>query len=146
MRRALHSRTEIQRATAGDSIPRDARERGYEPRDAPAAQVAYGMVALAGLMVAGLILVGLLLWYLRTHDSDAPPPFANARVDPPPPRLLEQPVEPRNRFRHPPVTATEPPPPEIERAMRAVAARGWNEAEPPPSAQEAARDHLKARE
>lgn len=145
MTRELHSKTEIQRARATEPVANDARERSYEPRDAPAAQVAYGMAALAGLMIAGIVLVGLFFWYLRAHAPETRPPWADTRIEPPPPRLLETPVEPRDSFGQPPATATDAPPREILQAMRTVKERGWNEAEPVPSAEQTARQHLRER-
>ena len=134
MTRPPHPDTEDQRADTPAAVSDQARKLGYEPADAPARKVAIGMGGLTLLMIAALILCGLLLKGLA---ADEPPAgAATAHVDPPPPHL-EQGIIAHEQ----PQPGNAPPPPAIRRGMAEVEARGWGDAAPALSPDDAARAH-----
>ena len=140
MTRELHAETDVQRAESTEQVSPEARERGFEPRDAPARKVAFGAAALFSLMLVGLLVAGLLLVYLRSQSPELAPPFANTQPAPPSPRLLTTEVPPLGPPLHPP-TPGRSAPPALEAAMRRVEQAGWGESLPPPSPQQVAREH-----
>ncbi len=140
MTRELHAETEVQRAESAEQADPEARERGYEKRDAPAGRVALAAGSLFALMLVGLLVAGLLIAYLRSKSPESAPPFAAAPAEPPAPRLLETevpPLEPPLRTHVPERTA----PPAVEAAMRQVEETGWGEDLPAPPPEGMAREH-----
>jgi len=140
MTRELHAETDVQRAEHAEQISPEARERGYEPRDAPARKVALGAAALFSLMLVGLLVAGLLLAWLRGQSPEPAPPFAGTQPAPPPPRLLTTEVPPLGPPLHIPAAGRSAPP-ALKAAMRRVEEAGWGESLPPPSPQQVAREH-----
>ena len=122
----------------------------YEPRDLPADGIAKTLIGLlAGLLISIGLIVGLLMLFSRGHPA-APAP----RQEPPAPRLEPDPQADRARLEGPAQEAlthygwsnrsaglAHIP---IDRAMQIVAARGWGEDAPAPSADETARAHREA--
>jgi len=143
MTRELHSETEVQRGDSDAQVSPEERERGYEASDAPAGRVALGAASLFGLLVVGLVSGGLLVLYLRDHSEEPVPPFADIRLVPPTPRLLESMAPPLDRLRRP-QTSTPSSSPAIEAAMEQVQQQGWRDDLPAPPAEDVARDHARA--
>ena len=102
--------------------------------------MALGAAALFSLMLLGLLVSAILLHVLRSQSHDSAPPFANARLVPPAPRLLEAEAPPLGPPLNPPAPGRSVPP-AVDRAMRQVEEAGWGEALPPPAAQDVAREH-----
>ena len=141
MTRDLNPGTKVQR---GDTraVSEEARRLGYEPKDAPARGVAWGVAAFIGLMVLGLIVAAPLVWKLeQTHPPAVPPRSAPL---PPSPRLLVDAPAQRRRIEARQHAQLERGPITIEDAMRRVAAQGWTDAAPAPTTVEAARNHVEA--
>jgi hypothetical protein len=143
MTRDLNSGTKVQRGDS-DAVSQKARRLGYEPKDAPAKGVAWGTAAFIGLMVLGLIVAAPLVWGLEQSHPSAVPPRTVPK--PPLPRLLVDAPAQRHRIEARQEQRLERGPITIEQAMRRVAALGWTDAAPAPSAIEAARNHVEAAE
>lgn len=121
MTRGLHPETDVQR---GEGAP----PRQVETRDAPPGRVAIGVGLFLSLMLVGLGLSALLLWQLNRDHAPSAQAQARAPVEPPPPHLLAHPADERIRLDAAARARLTHGPVPIEKAMRDVVARGWNDA------------------
>lgn len=158
MTRATAPGTRTQRADRPEAVPADVRARGFEPSDAPAGKVGLAIVGLlAALGLSGAVVAGLLGLIAQADQRSQPPGLLSARLIPPPPRLERDPradrlrleAAARARVGEAPTDVDHGAPPTgtaIATAMRAVAARGWPDDAPAPSAAASARAHAEARQ
>ncbi|MCH8686709.1 hypothetical protein [Pedomonas mirosovicensis] len=143
--------TKAQRADKAEAVPKDVRERGFEPTDVPASGVGKALLLLyVCLGISGAAIAGLLLLSKGTEAGRQTPILA--RVSPPPPRLETAPLADRLALEAPAkarlrgYTGRQPgaPPASIEDAMQAVASEGWRDATPPPGPAATAKAHAES--
>lgn len=143
MTRALHNATRVQRGDPADLSEAKA-ARGYEASEAPPAKVALGLAAFVAVMFVGMGAAGLLIAvWSGTHQPGTAAAARDAQ-QPPPPRLLANPAQERYGIEAAARRRLAAGAVPIDRAMVAVARRGWGEDAPAPSLPQVARDHAGA--
>ncbi len=119
MTRALHADTRVQRG------PARSRKRGTEPRDASPRAILLAMATFIGVLLAGSLFAALL--YVRLGGAPTGRPVRTQ--EPPPPRLVADPVAARQRIEA--MARRHVDEARLAQAIDTVVANGWDAGAPP---------------
>ena len=139
MSRKPHPDTRGQGGGDPASAPREDRQCGFEPKDAPAGKVGLALAGVLGSLVlsAGAV-AGLMAIVSGTQDHRPAVGTDALPLPTPPPRLQSDPTAERIALERP---ARQETTARIGEGMRAVEASGWNDPVPAPPPRMTARAH-----